>query len=87
MSATALSPSGELTQARPTHPRAAETDLSCRDLWGPGPDMAEAATALGGQSGMLPCLRFGFGSRFVFATSSAEISTGRVFRGSITSST
>ena len=39
------------------------------------------------QRGMLPCLRFGFGSRFVSETSSAEIRTGRVRRGSITSST
>ena len=38
-------------------------------------------------SGMLPCFRFGFGSRFVSAVSSAEKSTGRVRRGSITSST
>ena len=38
-------------------------------------------------SGMLPCLRFGVGSRFVSAVSSAETSIGRVRRGSITSST
>ena len=38
-------------------------------------------------SGMLPCFRFGVGSRFVSAVSSAETSTGRVRRGSITSST
>jgi len=36
---------------------------------------------------MFPCLRFGAGSRFESAVSSAEISTGRVRRGSITSST
>ena len=39
------------------------------------------------QSGMFPCFRFGFGSRFVSAVSSAEIKTGRVRRGSMTSST
>ena len=38
-------------------------------------------------SGMFPCFRFGFGSRFVSAVSSAEISTCRVRRGWITSST
>ena len=38
-------------------------------------------------SGMLPCLRAGRGSRFVIAVRSASISTGRVRRGSITSST
>ena len=38
-------------------------------------------------SGMFPCLRFGRGSRFVSVVSSASISTGRVRRGSITSST
>ena len=38
-------------------------------------------------SGMLPCLRGGRGSRFVIAVRSASISTGRVRRGSITSST
>ena len=38
------------------------------------------------QSGMLPCFRFGPGSRLVSAVSSAEMSTGRVRRGSITSS-
>ena len=37
--------------------------------------------------GMLPCLRFGFGSRFVNAVSRAEMSTGRVRRGRMTSST
>ena len=39
------------------------------------------------QSGMLPCLRGGRRSRFVIAVFSASISTGRVRRGSITSST
>ncbi len=39
------------------------------------------------QSGMLPCLRFGVGSRFESAVSSAEIRTGRVRRGWMTSST
>ena len=39
------------------------------------------------QSGMFPCLRGGRRSRFVSAVSSASISTGRVRRGSITSST
>ena len=39
------------------------------------------------QSGMLPCLRCGRGSRFGSAVSSAEIRIGRVRRGSITSST
>jgi hypothetical protein len=39
------------------------------------------------QSGMFPCFRFGFSSRFVSAVSSAEHSTGRVRRGAITSST
>lgn len=38
-------------------------------------------------SGMFPCLRFGFGSRLGSTVSSAEISTGRVRRGSMTSST
>ena len=38
-------------------------------------------------SGMFPCLRRGRGSRFVSAVSSADTSTGRVRRGSITSST
>ena len=36
---------------------------------------------------MFPCLRGGRRSRFVRAVSSASISTGRVRRGSITSST
>jgi hypothetical protein len=36
---------------------------------------------------MLPCLRFGVGSRFVIAVLNASISTGRVRRGWITSST
>ena len=40
-----------------------------------------------GYRGMLPCLRRGRGSAFVSAVSSASISTGRVRRGSITSST
>jgi hypothetical protein len=39
------------------------------------------------QSGMFPCFRGGRRSRFVRAVSSASISTGRVRRGSITSST
>ena len=38
-------------------------------------------------SGMFPCLRGGRRSRFVIAVRSASISTGRVRRGSITSST
>ena len=37
--------------------------------------------------GMLPCLRFGVGSRFARCISSARIRYGRVVRGSITSST
>ena len=37
--------------------------------------------------GMLPCFRRGRGSCFGSAVSSASISTGRVRRGSITSST
>ena len=37
--------------------------------------------------GMLPCFRFGRSSAFVNAVSSASINTGRVRRGSITSST
>ena len=36
---------------------------------------------------MLPCLRFGPGSRFESIVSSARIRYGRVRRGSITSST
>jgi hypothetical protein len=39
------------------------------------------------QSGMLPCLRRGRGSAVVSDVSSASMSTGRVRRGSITSST
>jgi len=41
----------------------------------------------GAHSGMLPCLRFGPGSRFVSMASRARIRYGRVRRGSITSST
>lgn len=45
------------------------------------------AQSAGPYRGMFPCLRRGRGSRFVSAVSSAEISTGRVRRGSMTSST
>ena len=49
--------------------------------------VATRAQRPGVYSGMLPCLRGGRGSRFVIAVRSASISTGRVRRGSITSST
>ena len=64
----------------------------------PGLDRREDADgvpgAIGGNAvarnrhrGMLPCLRFGVGSRFARCISSARIRYGRVVRGSITSST
>ena len=59
------------------------SDVRKRRRTGDTPSSARQLT----YKGMLPCFRCGFGSRFVSAVSSAEISTGRVRRGSITSST
>jgi hypothetical protein len=53
----------------------------------PGQCVENLDDVRGGQSGMFPCFRGGRRSRLGRAVSSASISTGRVRRGSITSST
>ena len=56
-------------------------------LGGGGPRVLRKLGSRPAYSGMLPCFLGGRRSRFVSAVSSASISTGRVRRGSITSST
>jgi hypothetical protein len=73
---------GFLTTRRPARTLAQNSRRGCADFV-PIRALAERDD----YSGMLPCLRGGRDSRFVSAVSSASMSTGRVRRGSITSST
>jgi hypothetical protein len=80
-------PSPSARPASPRPPRLVDESLRFRHFVVPGITCESSQALAQAHSGMLPCLRGGRRSRFDRAVSSASISTGRVRRGSITSST